>query len=1144
MPRLVLPIDEESIQAMLHVTKLSTCTRIHQLQDFPGFPTNIRACWIAYPHDAQVTAIGLLLSRRRFVQLALADKTGRVYFGNTITPHDFSSHVPDISFIEASSYVRMKDDRRFYGTTLSTCRQVISRDMKLAYYQWRIVHHLKYLSSVQSMLASLSKHEAESKKSSEHNQSLDDMDMIELYEYMFDDAHDHSNESANPLTRMKCALERTRKQLRQACTHKRHEAMFVAAQDSIVVQDRLTANQDDDYDMRTVASLLHIETLTGSRYTLEHLRTPLPDTLRCNLQYRDAISVAFFASFFAPDLLQAMSGFGSQQIFRRLRREAPLGAIRRSIEDMHKAQQAGLRISGLEQYFERLMQQVDVLSHMGELEAVHGAERLHMYESPLSSTRSLIWDNGLEPASALKVLRLESALNRFYNIAECVEVLSKRYGSPCEETISQQQVAQIDNLLLEDPAYRVYPMYYDRQLPNIFHPDVHRASLQQLFEFAQGHAQYRAFGECIDILDDNKTHCNQSNPSEWMFRQSLSQLIRQMRLPFRFDADFRSNLQDGHVAIVYTAASKSMMPTQRFDKESGTWNTLSQREQHASARRYNFRLGMMFAAIAFGLSDAVQQVALRLDSVGLEETVRAQASVMTTLLNRAIQTLDAMSNAESSSKGDPKDGDVHGDPTKRADTPLLSIVDDSAANDEKSVHTEREEDDDNPLSIFTQAPANRTLMTVRIKRCDFLQALTNDAWQDPEAFYRQCHAQFSVDDHGALQEIEEPALDLHDAIFAPRAAQEEPEFGDYQLADTQEQPNAFGATSCRDLAIQREDVLQQAVADFHRIAADEHYSTAQKAREVIALVNHLHDPELVQVSQSVTSAIINGDDLPALSFTVSKEIEQLRWHIRNMLIAGQPMKAIEAYAHALRKYDAMFTIEGTVARYFNSYAERVLYNRNFTTSNEYTLLIPDGLFYAHMELADLLAQTHQHDEAIKQLNQMVAYAPTYPLFHIRLALELAQREDWVSVRAACLNALNVCLDRDDAAFAYYRLAYAQWMSDEFDAAVASYRMADELMPEPIDALHVELHELIARAQSQCISVPMNLQEAQEVLQAYNIPLWPHIPAQTIMQEAARQSVDSGAFVVARTLSVAAARMSLTNPANDIIQAQFIRSLNA
>ena len=51
----------------------------------------------------------------------------------------------------------------------------------------------------------------------------------------------------------------------------------------------------------------------------------------------------------------------------------------------------------------------------------------------------------------------------------------------------------------------------------------------------------------------------------------------------------------------------------------------------------------------------------------------------------------------------------------------------------------------------------------------------------------------------------------------------------------------------------------------------------------------------------------------------------------------------------------------------------------FATEGERTVLIPDNLFYMHMELADLLAQVKGVDAALPHLNAMVRYAPAYQM---------------------------------------------------------------------------------------------------------------------------------------------------------------------
>jgi tetratricopeptide (TPR) repeat protein len=223
----------------------------------------------------------------------------------------------------------------------------------------------------------------------------------------------------------------------------------------------------------------------------------------------------------------------------------------------------------------------------------------------------------------------------------------------------------------------------------------------------------------------------------------------------------------------------------------------------------------------------------------------------------------------------------------------------------------------------------------------------------------------------------------------------------------------------------------------------------------------------------------------------------------------------------------------------------VVYNRLFATPGESTVLIPDNLFYAHMELADVLAQIKGAQESLPHLNAMVSYAPAYPLSHLKLAVQLARNEDWDSARAATLNALRVALDRDDASFAYYRFAYAAWMRDEFDIAAAAYLMSEHISSGQIPALQAELQELTARAQSQCVPVPQTVEDAQRVLQHYDLPVWPHTEVASIVRQAARVCVDQGMFVPARTLSVAAARMNDDeNGGIDVVQAQFLRTLNA
>ena len=346
------------------------------------------------------------------------------------------------------------------------------------------------------------------------------------------------------------------------------------------------------------------------------------------------------------------------------------------------------------------------------------------------------------------------------------------------------------------------------------------------------------------------------------------------------------------------------------------------------------------------------------------------------------------------------------------------------------------------------------------------------------------------------------------------------------------------------LSIQRADLLQRAVGEFHRLAQSDGIESVDKAKQAMDIINAISDPELTELAPQVTSALIDGNDTPDFSFALADSLDADRLKARDLLFSGEIDQAIETAQTALTRMDQTFETNPGVPRYFNSYAERVIYNRVFAPKDERTVLIPDNLFYMHMELADVLAQVKGVDAALPHLNAMVRYAPAYPLSHLKLAVQLGRAEDWDPARAACLNALNVALDREDASFAYYRLAYAEWMCDRFDIAAAAYIMSGEIAPGRIPMLESELQELMGRAQSQCIPVPTNVQEAIHVLSDAGLPVWPNTSVAPLMHKAARVCVDEGMFVPARTLSVAAMRMDYEDrDGTDVVQMQFLRSLN-
>ena len=145
-------------------------------------------------------------------------------------------------------------------------------------------------------------------------------------------------------------------------------------------------------------------------------------------------------------------GFGSGNIFRRLNRDAPIGAIRRSIRDTMSARSHGMRASGLEDYFADLMREAHALDTDQGLEAVHGAEPLRLYTSSYSGCYFFAWDSSLPFSAVLCALNIEGNLNRFAAVSSWLERNARIGALPTENTATRAEAAQIDFALLENPA--------------------------------------------------------------------------------------------------------------------------------------------------------------------------------------------------------------------------------------------------------------------------------------------------------------------------------------------------------------------------------------------------------------------------------------------------------------------------------------------------------------------------------------------------------------------------------------------------------------------------------------------------------------------------------------------------------------------
>lgn len=968
------------------------------------------------------------------------------------------------------------------------------------------------------------------------------------------------------------------------------------------------------------------------RYTICDVRPGILPSNRNRLEYRDALTVAFIELFQLYPSRHPMP-YGADNIVAHLAQEAPLAAIRGAADDIRETRADNGNVSGLDEYFVDMMNGVGALQPLSGLEARHGREPLETMQSSSSGRVYFLWHDDLTPAQCLSALRIESTVNRFLAIDEALK-LNEQFGYlPTESTVTKKQAARLDFALLNNPALSILsdPLR-EAERPGGIHADpaitlvdharqiALRAYLAHPFPHADeqaGKAQSgkaqgsRAQGSRAQSgtaqsgVDPQRMSDSaleqafaQAQGSEWVYRRVFVSLLHGIRTPFRHDLDFRANLARGRVAIEMTTAGDALMPTKRYDSGSDSWVEMTQAEQVAMSVDYNLRMGIIVAAVAFGIDPMVRSVSVRLDSLGLEEAVREQSEAMTTLIAQLLGPLgdgplgDAANgeHGATGSKSDPKDADSHPSLSLDADassnaaasagrtpsttpgTPGMAGTTgaagtmgaagatdatdaagqpDSGTADAHASDSQVSDSQPSPspvemgytLSVRSQDPAEGTdanadggaeqidsfsllkpLVTVTFTRSKFLDLLASRGLDNPLAAYRSFNARLAFDDDGRLAPIE-PTFDIHSTKFAPTGAQEVPEMSDVPLDSNA--ARILGCTDVTGLAIQRADLLQRAMTDFHRIASDASATSADKARRVMRIVDAMGDPELSQMAPQVTSAIIDGRDLPALTFRLTRDLEAADQEARSHLEVGDAEGAIAVAEEAVARMDAIYAQADGVPRYFNSYAERVVYNRMFAMQGEKVVLIPDKLFGLHMALANFIAQVKSPKDALPHMNMLVKYAPAYSTAHMLLATQMAVAQDWDSVYAASLNALRVSLAREDASYAYYRLAYAEWMHDKFAVAAACYMLSLQINPGQVPPAQQELQQLVANAVSQHISVPSTMHEAVEVLQREGIPVWPHMELTGIVQDAERVCVDLGLFIPAANLATASSRMNDT-----------------
>ena len=327
---------------------------------------------------------------------------------------------------------------------------------------------------------------------------------------------------------------------------------------------------------------------------------------------------------------------------------------------------------------------------------------------------------------------------------------------------------------------------------------------------------------------------------------------------------------------------------------------------------------------------------------------------------------------------------------------------------------------------------------------------------------------------------------------------------------------ALGTSFVADLSIERKGILWKACRTFASLASlveGGKMSKAQAVEKVESICQLMPDPELKKAGGLAASLIRQGAPIAGFDFSIEEEIKAAQEEADSLLsdkFAGA--SGVRLLEEKVKKAERGFDLFPLApARYFNTYAERVIYNKLLSSGGEYTVLLPNSLFAAHVALEEMISK-QGGEGALEQANWQVLHAPATPLSHLNQYKELSRLRDWEASEAAARNMLEVAVEGKHIAMAYRNVGYCYWMRGALDVAAACYRMAFALDSSE-EAIRTEswVLEKVARSSHFLLPTP---QEALGLLKERSIPIYPDLPGVQVAKGAAEALVDYGLFVPA------------------------------
>ncbi len=357
-----------------------------------------------------------------------------------------------------------------------------------------------------------------------------------------------------------------------------------------------------------------------------------------------------------------------------------------------------------------------------------------------------------------------------------------------------------------------------------------------------------------------------------------------------------------------------------------------------------------------------------------------------------------------------------------------------------------------------------------------------------------------------------PTFSLNDERLCPPYRKEQPELSSSVL--TPEQAKALGAEVVSDLAINEGRARSLIAEKILRNLSD---STQQNVSMILELTRNNVDEKIRKAGEDISEKLIEGELTEANWDVLLEEFQEgdsLSKAVKRAMKAqkdggGVPFQEIEAELKALDEAHTYDDTDEVVWRTFNSYTDRVLYNR-LCEGNRAVKLVPEAYYLAHLLSAVGLLAEKNAEGALLHALRACELNPMDATAHLYASKAYEQLNDLEMAASTMQELLQYAHHPEAIALGYYRLAYLIWHLGDTNQADALYRLSMQF-PTPIAGMaQMELLTM----ESQTNQRPIETDEIKEILSQHSIPLAPTKQVGDILLEAAKASVDAAIFLVA------------------------------